>query len=212
MKAVAIMPIKLNNERLPGKNVMMLGNKPLLCHALENLLLLGCLDEIYVYCSEKTVCKYLPKGVTFLKRSEILDAPTSNFNQIFESFMEQVESDIYIYAHATAPFVTVETMRECLGEVMSGRHDSAFCAKKIQDFLWKDAKPLNFDPCNLPRSQDLEPIYEETSGIYVFTRECYLKTRRRIGLNPFIKEVTFKESVDINEKEDFELAEKLIGD
>ncbi len=212
MKTVAIMPIKLNNERLPEKNVMMLGGKPLLCHALDRLLLIGRLDGIYVYCSEESVCKYLPPGVSFLKRPRILDEPTSNFNQIFESFMGQVEADIYIYAHATAPFVAVETMKECLGEVMDGRHDSAFCARKIQDFLWKDGKPLNFDPCNLPRSQDLDPIYEETSGIYVFTRECYLKNKRRIGLNPYIKEVTFKESVDINEKEDFELAEKLIED
>ena len=81
---------------------------------------------------------------------------------------------------------------------------------KIQDFLWKDGEPLNFDAANIPRSQDLAPIYRETSGVYVFTKEVFEKYHRRIGKNPFVKEVSFKEAVDINNPEDFALAEALL--
>lgn len=210
MKTVAIMPIKLNNERCPGKNTRLLGDKPLLQYELENLQKTGMLDSVSVFCSSEEVVSYLPEGIAFVKRPDFLDLPTSNFTQIFETFMAEHDADIYVYAHATAPYITVETMQQCIEAVQSGKYDSAFCAVKIQDYLWQDGEPLNFDAANVPRSQDLKPIYRETSGVYVFTKEVFEKYHRRIGKNPFVKEVSFKEAVDINNPEDFELAIALL--
>ncbi len=210
MTTIAIMPIKMNNERLPGKNTKNLGSKPLLQYELDNLAKTNLVDEIDVFCSSEEIVEYLPESVTFVKRSKELDLPTSNFTQIFEAFMNEKDADIYVYAHATAPFITVDTMKECIEAVQSGKYDSAFCAIKLQDYLWKDGEPLNFDASNVPRTQDLEPIYQETSGVYVFTKEVFEKYHRRIGKKPFIKEVSFKEAVDIDEADDFELAEVLV--
>ena len=211
MKTIAMMPIKLQNERLPGKNTKKLGNKPLLQYELDNIISTELVDELYVYCSSENVIPFLPDGVTFLKRPEYLDLPTSNFTQFFDAFMKEKDADIYIMSHATAPFITVETMKECITAVQSGNYDSAFCAKKIQTFLWKNGEPLNFNPANLPRTQDLEPIYQETSGVYVFTKEVFKKHHRRIGIKPYIKCVSFKEAVDIDEPDDFTLAEMLLS-
>ena len=210
MKIVAIMPIKLKNERCPGKNIRLLGKKPLLQYELDSLKETNLCDSINVFCSDEAVVPYLPEKVKFIKRSARLDLPTSNFTQIFENFMEIMEADIYVYAHATAPFVTVETMKQCIEAVKSGGYDSAFCARKLQDFLWKKGEPLNFNGDDLPRTQDLEPIYQETSGIYVFKKEVFEKYRRRIGKKPFIKEVSFKEAVDIDTGDDFDLAQSLV--
>lgn len=211
MKIVAIMPIKLINERCPGKNTRMLGSKPLLQYELDNLKATGLCDSINVFCSTDDVVPFLPEGINFVKRPKYLDLPTSNFTQIFSLFMEQHDADIYVYAHATAPFISEETMRQCIEAVKSGEYDSAFCAVKLQDYLWQDGEPLNFDAANLPRTQDLKPIYEETSGVYAFTKEVFQKYHRRIGKKPFIKEVSFKEAVDIDNPEDFDLAEALVG-
>lgn len=211
MKIIAIMPIKLNNERLPGKNTKLLGEKPLLQYELDSLKETKMLDGIHVFCSDDSITAFLPDGVTFVRRPDYLDLPTSNFNQIFDCFMEAHDADIYVYAHATAPFVTVETMRQCIEAVRSGEYDSAFCAMKIQDYLWQDGEPMNFDATNVPRSQDLKPIYRETSGVYVFTKEVYQKYHRRIGRKPFVKELSFKEAVDINNPEDFDLAAALLN-
>ena len=211
MKIIGIMPIKLQNERLPGKNTKILGNKPLLQHALDNLLETNLCDEIYEYCSDDSIKDYLPTGVSFLKRNKSLDLPTSNFTQIFTSFSNEIDADIYVFMHATAPFVTTNTMKECINAVANNEYDSSFCATVIQDFLWEDNKPLNFDATNLPRSQDLKPIYRETSGVYVFKREVFNLLKRRIGNNPYIKVVSFKEAVDINNPEDFSLAEALLN-
>lgn len=211
MKTIAIMPIKLINERCPGKNTRILGPKPLLQHELDALKETGLCDSINVFCSSESIIPFLSDGVDFVKRPEYLDLPTANFTQIFSLFMEQNKADIYVYAHATAPFVSVNTMRQCIEAVQSGEYDSAFCAVRLQDYLWQDGEPLNFDATNLPRTQDLKPIYQETSGVYVFTREVFEKFHRRVGKRPFIKEVSFKESVDIDNPEDFLLAEALVN-
>jgi CMP-N-acetylneuraminic acid synthetase len=149
--------------------------------------------------------------VNFIKRPDYLDLPESNFSQIFENFMNTVDSDIYVYAHATAPFISVDTMKECILAVSDGDYDSAFCAVKIQDYLWQDGEPLNFDAANIPRSQDIKPIYRETSGVYVFKKEVFELYHRRIGIKPYVKEVTYKEAVDINNPEDFKLAQAMLN-
>lgn len=210
MKVAAVMPIKLNNERCPGKNTRLLGDKPLLRYELDNLYNTELCDSINVYCSSSDVVPFLPDYARFIKRSPSLDLPTANFNQIFSAFITEVCADIYVFAHATAPFVEVKTMAECINAVKSGEYDSAFCARKIQTFLWKNGSPLNFDSSNLPRTQDLEPIYMETSGIYVFTKDVFLDYGRRIGEKPYIKCVDIKEAVDIDNPEDFALAEALL--
>lgn len=204
------MPIKLINERCPGKNTRMLGSKPLLQYELNNLIKTELCDSINVFCSSEEVIPYLLEGVSFVKRPEYLDLPTSNFTQIFEKFTEHYDADIYVYAHATAPFIKKDTMVQCIEAVKSGKYDSAFCAVKLQDYLWQDGKPLNFNASNLPRTQDLKPIYQETSGIYVFKKDVFDKYHRRIGKKPFIKKVSFKEAVDIDTPEDFKLAEALL--
>lgn len=211
MKIVAIMPIKLKNERCPGKNTRLLGGKPLLQHELDSLKRTGICDSINVYCSDEAVVPFLPEGINYIQRPQYLDLPISNFTQIFDNFIAKVDADIYVYAHATAPFISVETMKQCIEAVKSGEYDSAFCAVKLQDYLWQDGQPLNFDASNLPRTQDLKPIYQETSGVYVFTKEVFLKYKRRVGVKPFIKEVTFKEAVDIDNPEDFDLAEVMVN-
>lgn len=208
-KIVSIIPIKMNNERFPGKNTKLLCGKPLIHYVQENLLSEDRIHERYVFCSNDEIQQYLLPGIQYLKRPSYLDEPASNFTQIFAEFMQLVPADIYVYAHATAPFIKRSTTQECIDQVLSGKFDSAFCATKIQDFLWQDGKPLNFNAANLPRSQDLNPIYRETSGVYVFRKDVFLSCHRRIGLNPFIKEVTFREAVDINTQEDFTLAEIL---
>ena len=211
MKIVAVMPIKLNNERCPGKNIRLLGDKPLLQWELDNLVATGMCDSINVYCSSTEIISYIPKEVDFLQRPKFLDLPSSNFTQIFSCFLKEQSAEIYVYAHATAPFITVDTMKQCIDAVASRKYDSSFCAVKLQDYLWQDGMPLNFNATNLPRTQDLKPIYKETSGIYVFSREVFEVYGRRIGVNPFIKTVSFKEAVDIDEPSDFILANVLLN-
>ena len=160
-KVVAMVPIKLKNERLPHKNTLDLMGKPLIHWILSALSKVSGIAETYVFCSDEEIVKYLPEGVEFLKRDSSLDEPGANFTQFFDAFYRQIDADVYVFTHATAPFLHSRTIQECLDQVLSGKYDSAFTAVRIQDFLWENGFPVNFDPANLPRTQDLEPIFRD---------------------------------------------------
>ncbi len=213
MKIVAVVPMKLNSSRLPQKNIKCFTNgKPLCYYILSTLLLLRhSIDEVYVYCSNPDIQNYLPKGVNYLMRSEQLDQDSTKINEVLQCFAKDVSADIYVMAHTTAPFVTAKSIEKGLNAVYSGSYDSAFAAKKIQDFLWKDGIPFNYNLNCIPRTQDLPLYYEETSGFYIYRSEIITEFNRRIGRNPYIVEVGEIEGIDIDEPEDFEIADAVFN-
>lgn len=210
MKTVAIVPMKLNNRRLPQKNTKSFTNgKPLCYYILSTLLTVDGVDEVYVYCSNPDIQEFIPEGVKYLYRSTTLDQDTTKMNEVLQCFAADVPSDIYVMTHTTAPFISKESIEKGLRAVESGEYDSSFAVKKLQDFLWKDGIPFNYELSNIPRTQDLPVLYEETSGFYIYKNEVMTKLNRRIGEKPFIVEVGEIESVDIDEAEDFMIADAI---
>lgn len=210
MKIVAIVPMKLNNRRLPKKNTRKFNNgKPLCFYILSTLLKIEEIDEVYVYCSDFTIKDYIPNGVKYLKRSSLLDSDETKMNEVLKNFAKEIDADIYVMTHATAPFISAESIEKGIAAVKSGRYDSAFAVKRIQDFIWSDGKPLNYELDNIPRTQDLPILYEETSGFYIYLPNVIKKLNRRIGNNPYMVEINQIESVDIDEMEDFEIADAI---
>ena len=208
MKTVAFVPVKLNNERLHGKNTRSFTNgKPLISYILDTLCKVTNVDDIYVYCSDESIKTYLPNNVKFLKRETYLDLSTTSFNEVLRTFAEKIEADVYVLTHATAPFITKETIECGINKVLYEGYDSALSVLKMQEFLWKDNKPFNYQLSKIPRTQDLEPIYKETCGLYVYNRDLIINKNRRIGDNPYLIEVSQTEACDINTYEDFEFAE-----
>ena len=211
MKVVAFVPVKLNNERTPGKNIKKFSDDtPLLTLFLKRLIQCKELDEIYVFCSNENIKEYLIPGVKFLKRPEYLDTSKATANDLISEFMKIINADIYAMCNCTSPFITIEHINECINAVKNEKFDSSFSGEKIQKLLWKqDGNALNFDPTNVPRTQDLEPFYNETTAIYVFTKKLYEKEHRRIGGKIHITEVTGVECVDIDYPEDFDIANAI---
>ncbi len=206
MKIVAFVPIKMNNERLPGKNTKSFSNgKPLIHYILSTLKNVKGLDEIYVYCSNEAICEYIPEGVKFLKRDSYLDLSTTSFNEVLSTFAEKVEADYYILTHATAPFISAETFEKAIEAIKTEEYDSALTVSELKEFLWKDNKPFNYSPESIPRTQDLEPMYCETCGMYMYNRDLILKENRRIGKKPYLLPVSKIEALDVNEPVDFEI-------
>ena len=209
MKTVAVVPMKLNNRRLPQKNTTPFTNgKPLCYYILTTLLTVKEIDEIYVYCSNPDIKNYIPDQVEFLKRPVSLDTDDTSMNEVLCSFSNEVPADVYLMSHATSPFIKKESIETGLNAVLSGEYDSSFAVKKIQDFLWKDGCPLNYELDRIPRTQDIVPLYEETSGFYIYRNEV-IKNNRRIGDKPFMVEVGEIESIDIDEREDFLIADAI---
>ena len=209
MKTVAFVPIRLNSQRVEGKNLRLLGGEPLLCHILRALLGTRGIDDVYVYCSNETIRPLLPEGVQFLRRSEELDRNTTLGAEIYDAFVAEVPADLYVLAHATSPFIRPETIDRALEQVCSGAYDSAFSAEKIQTFAWYGGKPLNYSPEHIPRTQTIEPVYIETSAFFIFPRTLWCERRRRIGDRPYMAIVDRIEGMDIDYPEDFAMAEVI---
>lgn len=209
MKTVALVPIKLNSQRLPHKNILPIAGHPLCWHICNSLLKTKGIDEVYVYCSDEQVRMYLPEGTLFKKRDKWLDGDLVKGFDIYREFIKEVDADVYVLAHTTSPFIKISTMENALGRILSGDNDSAFSAERIQTFAWYQNEPINYDLNDVPRTQDMEPIWVETSAFYMFKKEIFTIHNRRIGFKPYIQEISGIEAIDIDEKKDYEFACKL---
>lgn len=209
MRTIALVPIKLNSQRLPHKNILPIAGHPLCWHLCNTLLQVDGIDEVYVYCSDEEVVDFLPEGVIFMRREKWLDGEEVKGFDIYQSFISEVNADIYVLAHTTSPFIKKSSIETALAHVLSGDNDSAFSAERIQTFAWYQGKPINYDLDDVPRTQDMEPIWVETSAFFIFKKEIFTMHNRRIGFNPYIQEVSGIEAVDIDEKADYDFACKL---
>ncbi len=208
---VAFVPMKLNNERLPGKNTLPFADgRPLFHSILRQLACVTQIQKIYVYCSDPSIRELLPPGVELVLRSDSLDASTTKINEVIQAFAKDVEADTYVMAHATAPFLSAGSISRMAQSVAIGAHDSAISVLAIREFLWRQSQPLNYDPTNIPRTQDLEEIWAETSGAWVFGKALALQGRR-VGENPALIEVSKIEAMDINEAGDFVIAQAVLA-
>ena len=148
-------------------------------------------------------------GVKYIKRDERYDTPQADVIEMMKVFSDMVDADIYVQAHATTPFLAAESIDNAVAMVKSGKNDSAFAVVKVQDFLWKDGSPINYMPERIPRTQDMEPMWKETTGLYIYTKTVINSHHRRIGYRPYLAEVNEIEALDIDTPLDFEIADAV---
>ena len=212
MKIAAFIPIKSNSERVPGKNFRLLNGKKLYEYIIEHTIEAGVFDDIYVDTNSDEIRVYAKsRRCEVIEREEILASNTANGNDLLNYHCEKFpQYDYYFQLFATAPFLQADTIRNCVDKLIySANHDSCFTALKHHGFFWLRENAINYRPCILPRSQDLIPIIEETTGIYGIKKDSLKKYRCRIGASPYIHFINKFEAVDINNEEDFKIAEYI---
>lgn len=205
-KIVSFIPIKLNNQRLPGKNLMELEGRPLCDYIFHTISKVEAISDKYVYCSDERIKKYLNYGLKFLKRDAYLDGFQVKGLEIIDYFVRDVDADIYVLTHVTQPFTRADSIAKALDKVLYEGYDSAFSCTQIQDYCWYDGKPLNYDRKDIVTTQNLEPVYMETGAFFIFRREVFTKLHQRIGNHPYMCVIDAIEAIDIDTAEDFEFA------
>jgi 4-hydroxy 2-oxovalerate aldolase len=206
MKVALFIPIKLNNQRLPGKNTMLLNGRPLCDYLFNTVKDIDIIDRKYVYCSNEDIIPYIPEGIQFLKRDSYLDGFQVKGLEIIERFVNEIDADIYILTHVTQPFTKSSSIKTALNEVINGTYDSAFSVIEMQDYCWYKGKPFNYNMQDIVTTQNLDPVYVETGAFFIFKKEVFTKYHQRIGENPFMYVVDSFEAIDIDTIEDFEFA------
>jgi len=219
MKVVALLPMKANSERVKGKNFRDFGGKPLFRWMLDTLLSVAEIDVVVINTDARHIL--VGNGLLDTDRIKIRDRRQEicgdmvSMNIIIEDDIANVDADIYLMTHTTNPLLSKASIETAISQfknaLQEGKADSLFTVNKIQDRFYDcNAHPINHDPNNLIRTQDLEPWYQENSNLYLFTSMSFLSTQARIGCQPMMLETELYESTDIDTPADWDMGEVMV--
>jgi CMP-N-acetylneuraminic acid synthetase len=216
MKIVALVPMRHHSQRVPGKNFRPLAGKPLFHHIVNTLLEVPQISQVVVDTDSEQIMEglreYFPE-VMILERPESLRADTVAMNDILIHDTAWVEADLYLQTHSTNPLLTAGTIGKAIDAFLKvyPTHDSLFSVTRLQTRLYdSNGKAINHDPAILLQTQDLPPVYEENSCMYLFTRRNLIEQHNRLGLHPMMFEMEATEAWDIDEELDFSITEFLM--
>jgi CMP-N-acetylneuraminic acid synthetase len=215
LKVVALVPMRHSSERVPGKNYRQFAGKPLYHCIINSLLDCPRVATIAIDTDSTLIRDDVREHflqVKLIRRPEHLRAGTTPMNDVLLHDIEQIDAEFFLQTHSTNPLLQTATITRAIEQFFTNypRYDSLFSVTRLQVRLWdSSSRAINHDPAMLTRTQDLDPIYEENSCLYLFSRQGLLATRNRIGNRPQMFEIDRLEAIDIDEELDFRLAEIL---
>lgn len=213
-RLVALLPMKGHSERVPNKNLREFNGRPL-CHWMLNTLTATPeVDEILVNTDSSEIAAEAREfDATVLERPEELRGDHVPMNDIIQYDVDRSEADVYLQTHCTNPLLRPDTISEAIDAFEERDCDSLFSVTPLQTRLWDtDCMPINHERDELKRTQDLDPVYEENSNVYLFTRDSLERRGNRIGDDPTMFRMDAMEAIDIDEVVDFRIAEMLHRD
>ncbi len=217
MKIVALVPMRHHSQRVPGKNYRPLAGRPLYQYIIESLLAVPAIDRIVVDTDSEPVISGLEASfpsVQVIRRPERLRADDVSMNDILLHDTAQVQADFYLQTHSTNPLLKPETIARSIQALLTAypERDSLFSVTRLQTRLYDQAgRALNHDPSVLIQTQDLPPVYEENSCLYIFTRQRLEQRHHRIGERPLMFEIDAEEAWDIDDELDFAICNFLLS-
>jgi len=203
------------SERVKGKNYRNFAGRPLYHHIVESLLKCPAIHQIAIDTDSPIILDDARSNfpsVILVERPEHLRDGSIPMNEIIKHDLSVVPSVFYLQTHATNPLLKTETIQRAIHIFKNqlDQFDSLFSVTRLQTRLWDmKAKPINHTPSVLLRTQDLPPVFEENSCLYIFERNNFLSSHNRIGKAPYLFEIARLEAVDIDEEFDFQFAEYL---
>ena len=211
-RIAAFVPMRHDSERVRGKNYRPLGGRPLYHHIVAALLACDQIDEVVIDTDSPLITADAAAAfpsVRVLARPEHLLGGDVPMNDVLLNDIEQVSADLYVQTHSTNPLLRPETIRRALDTFLAadGEYDSLFTVTALQTRLWTaDGQAINHDPALLLRTQDLPPVMEENSCLYVFDAATLRKRGNRIGERPLLFAIDPEEAWDIDEEMDWSVA------
>ena len=207
-----------SSERVPGKNYRPFAGKPLYHRVVDSLLACDAITEVVVDTDSPKImedaAEHYPT-VKVLERPKHLRAGEIPMNDVLLNTISQLNSDFYLQTHSTNPLLSADSVKRGVDIFLENYpiYDSLFSVTRLQTRLWDSlSRAVNHNPNILLRTQDLPPIYEENSCMYIFTQEILERKHNRIGDRPFMLEIPGEEAQDIDVELDFQIAEFLFAE
>lgn len=214
----ALLPMKAHSERIAAKNFRLFAGKPLFRWILDTLLSMEEVDLVVINTDARAILRDngLESGgrVLIRDRSPSLCGDEISMNRIIADDLSAVGAETYLMTHTTNPMLRAATIRAALSAFRKakteGDADSLFSVRKYQTRFYRaDGSAVNHDPQKLIRTQELEPWFEENSNLYLFTAKSFDSTLARIGQKPILFDTPKGESFDIDDMQDWEIAEAV---
>lgn len=210
----ALIFMKANSERVPGKNVRPLCGRPLFHWIMESLGRSRFITEVIINTDSPEIAQDAEStfGATIHMRPESLCGDMVGASPLIGYDLANTGGEYFLQTHSTNPLLSTATIDNAI-QAFFGQsvHDSLFSVTPVTTRMyWPDGRGINHDPDRLIRTQDLEPIYEENSCIYVFSRDSFTARDNRLGANPMMFEMDRYEAIDIDYEYDFAFAEALM--
>lgn len=219
MKIVAMIPARLGSKRIKHKNLRLLDGKPLVSHVLEKCKNADIFSEIYIN-SESEVFNNITNdyGVKFYLRDPIFATDDATNDQFILDFIEHIDCDIVVQINPTSPLVRSDEIKSFVTEMLEGDFDTMLSVKREQVEGFYRWKQLNFNQMGqMPRSQDLEPVYLHCSTILAWKSKVIREKMEKFncctyGADSKVGYYTFNSfaNIDIDNEADFEFAETII--
>lgn len=204
-----------HSVRVPGKNYRDFAGRPLYHHVTRALLACEAISEVVIDTDSPVIledaAKHFPE-VTLLERPEHLQDGMIPMNDVLLHSIGQLSADFFLQTHSTNPLLSAETVQRGVDTFLNNYpvYDSLFSVTRLQTRLWDPlGRAINHHPNILLRTQDLPPVYEENSCLYIFSERILREKHNRIGDRPYLLEMPAREAQDIDEEIDFEVAEYL---
>lgn len=214
-KIAAIIPMRHHSERVQEKNYRPFAGDPLFFCIIRALRAVKTIGQVVIDTDSETImglCREHFPDVVLLERPAHLRDDGTPMNDVLLHTTDQIDADFFLQTHSTNPLLRAETIAAAVDRFLEGYpiYDSLFGVTRMQTRLWDQlSRPVNHNPSILLRTQDLPPIYEENSNLYIFTREDLARRHNRIGERPLMFEVDAREAWDIDDLLDFRVAEIL---
>ena len=215
MKVVALMPMKGESERIPGKNMRPFNGQALCSVMLDKLAASNYIDQVIINTDSNSIKEFVESSyekVIVVDRPNHLLGHDISMNEIIAHDINLFHADLFLQTHSTNPLLKVDTINSAIKKFIenAANYDSLFSVTKFQTrFYREDGTALNHNPEVLIKTQDLPVLYEENSCIYLFTKKAFKKNNNRIGDIPILYEIEPMEAIDIDIEDEFILAERL---
>ena len=218
-KILVVIPARGGSKGIPRKNIRLLDNKPLISYTINIARCSSYVDDVVVSTDDSEIALISEKfGASVVRRSEELSSDEIPLDPVIYDAMIQKEKqafdeyDIVITLQPTSPLIKTSTLDAAIEKFEDFAIDSVITVVDDRHLGWGfDENNQRYFPNYIERRnrQYLPKEFRETGAILA-TRRSFVHEDSRLGTNIDLIEVSREESVDIDNYEDWWIAENYL--
>lgn len=216
MMTIAFVPVRCGSKSIPFKNIKEFCGEPLVYWILNELQKSAKIDKVYVAtdCAEikDVVNSFGLSKIEVYDREEKNAEDTASTESVMLEFINKQsfdDDDTFVLVQATSPLTQASDFDKAMDMLTNDQSDSLLTCTRVKSFFWSDnGKPINYDYKKRPRRQDFEGTLVENGAFYMNSIGNIKKDKNRIGGKISIYEMEEYKSIDIDEADDWVIAEK----